>query len=514
MPGDPSIILPASLDTVVENAAVAVHEALSGNVRWFVLENTDKPDAAFEEIPLNSELARELLGKHVGDTVILAKGQMESRTGTVRQILPKYVRRFQDCMGEMQLRFGAASSVESVHLGTTEEEINRGLQKVLDSAKRREASILQARRIYDENPVPLHLFGDRFGKNAYLALAYLAQQEDQAVKCCFGTPEERRQSIFSLQTCSAVVLDVTAIATIRMIGCEDLVFEAKRFHFQISEGTFDELQETLIDDLFSGSTSGTIAHREGVSSFTEETAEQKAARRQEDQKFLDRLKAAVEIVPVMELSALEPAKREPLEEVCGSYGAETMLLASRPDAVLWTDDLIQAELAKTEFGVKRAWTEIIAEQAMLAGQITDAVRQRIVASLIGMNYTSTYLDSAIMLKAVEMSDATPWRFPFKQFVEIFQKPTGNLQALLGIFVDFFIMLYRADYLPESRCRIVTALLDALWRSVPLRLPLLHIRRNSAQFFGLNPVGQNQFDRCFDQWYDTVPDKIVGVAKPN
>src|SRR6202012_3698711 len=123
------------------------------------------------------------------------------------------------------------------------------------------------------------------------------------------------------------------------------------------------------------------------------------------------------------LSALEPAKREPLEEVCGSYGAETMLLASRPDAVLWTDDLIQAELAKTEFGVKRAWTEIIAEQTMLAGQITDAMRQRIVASLVGMNYTSTHLDSAIMLTAVEMSDAIPWRFPFKQFVDIFQKPT-------------------------------------------------------------------------------------------
>jgi tetratricopeptide (TPR) repeat protein len=514
MPGDPSIILAPSLDTVAENAAVAVHEALSGNVRWFVLENTDRPDAAFEEIPLNSELAKELLGKHVGDTVVLAKGYMESRTGTVRQILPKYVRRFQDCMGEMRLRFGAASSVESVHLGTTEEEVNRGLQKVLDSAKRREASILQVRRIYDENPIPLHLFGDRFGKNAYLALAFLAQQEDQAVKCCFGTPEERRQSIFALQTCNAVVLDITAIATIRMIGCEDLVFEAKRFHFQMSEGTFNELQETLIDDLFSGSTSGTIAHREGVSSFTEETAEQKAVRRQEDQNFLDRLKAAVEIVPVMELSALEPAKREPLEEVCGSYGAETMLLASHPDAVLWTDDLIQAELAKTEFGVKRAWTEIIAEQTMLAGQITDAVRQRIVASLIGMNYTSTYLDSAIMLKAVEMSDATPWRFPFRQFLQIFQKPTGNLQTLLGIFVDFVIKLYRADYLPESRCRIVIALLDALWRSVPLRLPLLHIRRNSAQFFGLNPVGQNQFDKCFDQWYATVPDKIVGGSHPS
>jgi hypothetical protein len=250
--------------SVTENSGVAVHEALSGNIRWFVLENTDKPNAAFDELPLNSELAKELLGKHVGDTVVLAKGHMESRTGTVRQILPKYVRRVQDCMGEMQLRFGAASSVESVHLGTTEEEINRGLQKVLDSAKSRAAAIFQARRIYDENPVPLHLFGERFGKNAYLALAYLAQQEDQAIKCCFGTPEERRQSIFALQTCNVVVLDISAVATIRMIGCEDLLFEAKRFRFQMSEGTFNELQETLIDDLFSGSTSGTIGYHDGV----------------------------------------------------------------------------------------------------------------------------------------------------------------------------------------------------------------------------------------------------------
>jgi len=257
----------------------------------------------------------------------------------------------------------------------------------------------------------------------------------------------------------------------------------------------------------------TIAYHDGVSSYTEETVEQKAAQRLKDQQFLDRLKAVVEILPVMELAALEPAKREPLEGVCGSYGAETALLASRPDSVLWTDDLIQAELAKTEFGVKRAWTEIIAEQTMLAGQISDAERQRIVASLVGMNYTATYFDCGIMLKAVEMSDATPWRFPFKQIVTIFQKPTGNLQVLLAIFVDFLIKLYRENYLPESRCKVVTALLDALWRSVPLRLPLLHIRGNSAQFFGLNSVGQSQFDRCFDQWHRTVPDTIIGGAPP-
>ena len=96
---------------------------------------------------------------------------MQNRTGTVRQIMPKYVRRFQDVMAEMQVRFGDRSSVEAVHVESTKEEAAKGLEKVLESVKRREGAIREVRRIYDELPVSFHLFGDRFGKNAYIALA-------------------------------------------------------------------------------------------------------------------------------------------------------------------------------------------------------------------------------------------------------------------------------------------------------------------------------------------------------
>jgi hypothetical protein len=56
---------------------------------------------------------------------------------------------------------------------------------------------------------------------------------------------------------------------------------------------------------------------------------------------------------------------------------------------------------------------------------------------------------------------------------------------------------------------VRVLLDALWSNLPLRLALLRIRTNSVRFFGLNSVGQNQFDECFDQWYTGLTDKLVG-----
>ncbi|HEY6254137.1 MAG TPA: hypothetical protein VI685_29635 [Candidatus Angelobacter sp.] len=510
MPGDPSITIPPAEDVVGVGSAVCVYDDLNGEVRWFVLEQTDKPNASFEEIPVDSALAQELKGKRVGDAVTLAKGQMQSRTGTIRQIMPKYVRRFQDAMGEMQVRFGDRSSVESIRLGSTEEEIAKGLQKVLDAVKRREAAITQVRRIYDELPVSFHLFGDRFGKNAYIALAGLAQEYGQFVKCTLGTPEERRQGTFALQTAVVVVVDISAIATIRLIGIEGILLDAKRFRFQMSEGTFNELQETLVGDLFSGSTSATINHRDGVASITEETAEEKSERRIKDQEFLDRLRAVVEIVPVMALSAVDPAKREPLEEMFGQYGVETMVLAANPESVLWTDDLIQAEVAKNEFGVKRTWTQLIAEQTALAGQITDAEKERAVAALIGMEYSATSFDSAAMLRAVEMSDATPWRTPLKQFVDIFRKPIGNPQSLLAIFIDFVVKLYRESYLPETRCKVVVALLDAIWVNVHLRLALLHLRKVSTQFFGLNSVGQLQFQECFDKWYSGVLDKLVGM----
>ncbi len=133
-----------------------------------------------------------------------------------------------------------------------------------------------------------------------------------------------------------------------------------------------------------------------------------------------------------------------------------------------------------------------------------------VASLIGMEYSVTSFDSATMLRAAEMSAATPWRTPLKQFVDVFRRPTGDLQGLLGIFVDFIVKLYREPQVPEARCTVLTAFLDAIWATLPLRVSLLRFRKASGQFFGLNCVGQQQFDECFDQWYGQLPDKIMGL----
>lgn len=507
-PGDPSISIPQQFDSVGVGTAVAVHDELNDTIRWFVLEETELPNSDFEEISANSPLALELMGKGVGEKVVLVKGALQDRVGTIRQIMSKYVHRCQDSMGEMGVRFGDKSSIHSMRVGTSAEDTTKALQTLLDSVKRRENAIANVRKVYDENTIPLHMLGDQFGENAYVALLSLAFTDGQFIKCSFGTMQEKVDATAALQSASRIVLDLSAIATIRLLDLEHFLMKSGRFQFCMSENTFNELQDTLVGDIFIGASSSTVLHNNGSPSMVRHSVDEKAERKAKDEAFLRRLKESVEIVSVMELASLSEAKREPLVAVVGQYGAETLLLASRPEAVLWTDDLIQTELGKTEFGIKRVWTELLLEQATLAGELEPGDRLRANAAMIGYEYMVVNFDSSVMLKAVNMADGVPWQFPMKQVVDIFRKPSGDLQALMRIFVDFVLRLHREPHLPETRGRIVEALLDGLWMNVALRGAVLQFRQASALLFSINQVGRAAFDKIFDAWLAKQERRIV------
>jgi hypothetical protein len=100
----------------------------------------------------------------------------------------------------------------------------------------------------------------------------------------------------------------------------------------------------------------------------------------------------------------------------GQYGAETMALAAEPDSVLWTDDLIQGQLAKNEFGVKRAWTEVLVELATASGDLSKNERDRVISSRIP-------------------SPASPVQFVTRFSVTRFSQARGNWHAASGRCVD-------------------------------------------------------------------------------
>jgi tetratricopeptide (TPR) repeat protein len=510
VPGAFSPDIPSILNVVVPGSAVCYQEIPAGFPTWAVLEDTDSPSADFEEISLLSPLAAELLGKKVGDVVIVAKGVMQDRTAKVLEILPKYVRRYQDAMGEMQVRFGAASSVESIRIDKPEEgDRDKGLQVILASAERRAAEVANARASYDQLPTPLHLYGAHFGKDAYQALLSLAAEQPQKIKCCLGTSEERNEALQALQTAKSVVVDITALATLRLLGLERALLTAK-FDFVVSERTLVVLQEMVSEARLFNAPGGTIFYKGGKHILYEETASDKEQRFKQDEEFVGLLQKTTERRSAPELAALEPERRTALEKVFGGYGAESMLLSSDPDCVLWTDDLIQAQAAAQEFGSRRVWTQLLLGVLTDAGVLTVADYNDASARLIGMEFTATLFDSASMLAGLRLASWDAEKKPASQFLAIYSDPATDSGALFRIYVEFTIRLYREPLPAELKCSVTQAFLETLARRPEAMTLLKGLRRQSASVFGLNAVGKDQFDQCFDRWMNGRGKPLVFV----
>jgi len=56
------------------------------------------------------------------------------------------------------------------------------------------------------------------------------------VKCSLGSPEEYAQAIQSLQTAKAIVVDITALATLRLLGLTKLL-ATNKYAFIVSQHT-------------------------------------------------------------------------------------------------------------------------------------------------------------------------------------------------------------------------------------------------------------------------------------
>jgi tetratricopeptide (TPR) repeat protein len=508
MPGAFAPEIPALLEIVGPGSAVRYQELPLGSPTWVVLEDTDTPSGDFEEISLSSSLAIKLTGKRVGDTVLITEGAMQDRSVRILEILPKYVRRYQDSMGEMQVRFGAASSVESVRVELTEDvSQQKGLEVILASVEKRAAAAADARQAYNNLPASLHWFGARFGGDAYHALLNLAREEGQSIKCCFGTSEERSQALESLQTARAVIIDITALATLRLLNLET-VLSSTKFHFIISERTWVNLREMLSEARFLPAPSGVLLYKNGKHMMYEETEEDRKQRLRKDEEFVQLLEKATELRSGVGLAALQPEHRESLEKFFGTYGAESMILASDPECVLWTDDLIQAQTSAQEFGSRRVWTQLVLGVLTDAGLLAPEEYSRASANLIGMEFVATLFDSLSMLAAFKLASWSDKSRPAAQIVKVFSDPTTDLQSLFRIYVEFTIRLYREPVDPEIRCSVTRVFLDVFARR-PVGISLLsNLRKLSSTVFGVNGVGKDQFDECFDRWMKGRDSPIV------
>jgi hypothetical protein len=385
--------------------------------------------------------------------------------------------------------------------------VQESINKLLEAFQKRADTEVGMRRMYNTVAIPLHIFGMWHGKNSYVGLISLAAEEGQMVRVNFGTAEERSDALAALQTTASLVVDLSVLATLRLLKLEH-VLKTKRFRFVITDNTLRTLRETLTRPDNENSPAIGIQFVDGKVVGHEETIEAKRERNQSDRDFLALIEEHCETASVEELAFIDAAQRERMERGFGLYGVEAMLLGSKSEMLLWTDDLIQAQMAATEFGTMRVWTQLVITLLAESGLLTPKERDIASAKLVYMSYSYTSYDVASIIEAVELSNGKPWDGPLKSFVQQFGAGDANLSVLFPILVSFIQRLYRESVLAETRCAVITAFLEALWGNTAARRTLLFLRATTPRIFDLNYVGMKQFEECFDSWYGRLSSPLI------
>ena len=366
---------------------------------WFVIENSEPLSNEFEELSANSEIARELLGKRVGDSFLLSKSPVKDRVGRIVQILSKYTRRFQVVGDQMQLKFGAQSIIQTIRLPSPDQVTAADLQPMLDSVKVRSEAASKLRELYRSNVITLHLYSQRLQHSAHGGLLDLAISEDDFIRCAPAQVEALGSALATLGTKSTIVVDLTALATLQLLGISRQVLTGGAFRFVMTPATFTELQEIRAKSRAT-TAHDTLYYEKGQHGIAKITAEDSEKQKAVFEEFFGYIQKHVGVVPVPQVATLTPQRRELLENILGHYGLESAQLALSPGHIWWTDDFAAAEIAKSEFGTERVWTQAILEHLGKLGLLERGVVEESYAKLVGFNYQVTHFNGSVIAAAL------------------------------------------------------------------------------------------------------------------
>ena len=490
-------------DCVETDAAVCYVEQGDSVPHWIIVEATPDPDSQLPEPELSPDdaICKAMMGKKVGDTFILAEG-IQDRIGEIKAIQNKYVRRFQDCMGQWQVRFPGVQFVETIKIPEKPGESGEpelDMSVIQQSVDQRHEDVSSAGRMYKENPVSLHMFGEHFGETAFTALGYLALQTDVPVRCCHGSVEEREQAVKALRSCNTLVLDMSAIASLFLLDRLDIL-ENWSIDLVVSQNTVSELRQMIANEVqFRSKQLGVLRKTETGHAFEERTAEQKKADIEKLRHLVEMVEANCKVKPCEALAAMEPEKRETLVNLLGQYGAEAVLLAAVPGGVLWTDDLAQAELARSEHGVSRVWTQFVIGARAESGVVDLETFFDASAKLLGYGYSFTSSNPQIVRQAGVIAEWKVDSWPLSQALSVFAEESVDLEQILPLAAEFLRLLYQESLLSTTKANITVKILENIAKKKGGIQGIHALREALPSIFGLNVVGLMDATETVDAW---------------
>jgi tetratricopeptide (TPR) repeat protein len=480
-------------------SAFALLEEGADQPRWYVLKDYTTGPSFPEDIAPDHALAKRVIGLACHDRVLISGDELDGRYGAIQEIKSKFIYRAQKILNEWEIH-SPDSYIQTIRLGKPE-----GEKELLDYTPlirrtyERERRIDEKLQLYRDLPATVHMVAASLGKSDYETLCYLARTPDIGVRCCDGRVETFQSAIDAFRSASAIVMDITAIATLDLVNNLESLLHSPH-EIVVTTRTLQEVRHLRDERREQREHSGYVSTSStGIGiQLTELDPHQIENAWQRAQSILDSIVQRATCVDVPELIDLTIEDRDQAIETLGLPGAESALLASRPNHVLYTDDSAAAAWSGKLFGAVRVWTQPVLAGLAMDGHLSWTAFHRVTAKFVAFDYTGIQIDADTFFAAAEIAEWAPSGWPLRQCLTTLRNLQDARAAVL-VAGRLIAMIFRKQLRRSSDGAVVMGVLDALADGTPGIPGVMILERQLGRLFGLDVLSRQEAHQVFSDW---------------
>ena len=473
-------------EIVGPGCAVLLHDE-STEQWWQVLENGEKPQGRYEIAP-SQDLARRLLGRGVGETIVLREG-LEELSYEIAAIQSKYVRAYQETLEEFSTRFPGNMGLSRIKIE------NDDITKILYTVDQRYQLAREVERMYRQRQIPLASFASMLGRSVLEAWHACTAGDFNGIRFGIGTEEEANMASELLREADGIVLDLPALLTMHELGLTPHL-QSRFRHVVVPQHVVDEIQEVYAKTAM-GPISGNMGKGSDGRYILTEMSEDDWAQWQESVRSI--LDFAETFERVASYGILDADNIDQLADAMTWAGVAAVYSGDKksPDQpVLVSDDLGLAAVARS-IGRNAVNTQAILQELRRSQVITDEQYSAWVERMVLLNYHFVRLEHEDIVRRLEANsyittDGT------RAMLTTLEGPECSEDSAVSVAAEvIFALVGRAS--ARQTELILSALLATLSQGRVKIHVLQSVKREIARKFNLHPFMRDQLVRTVDTY---------------
>ena len=441
----------------------------AGETNWHIIEKRDDANPMRNELDVNDDLAQQLLGKTVNDEIVLRETPFGTDIGKITDIQSKYTYAYQEICREFPDKFPKDQGLWATKLDDSEDaDDSAKFQPLFDLIDKQHDATLQIEEAYKENLPPIGVFMNLTGHNILDTWGLLISNPNLGIRCCIGSPEERIQACDLLENSQPkLVVDIISLITLHCLEATDPILKAFG-KLRIAQSTIDTLLQIIYEReaMWSEQESMTVG-KEGDRYVRYMINPEDTRRSIEDLKGIVKwIRENCEVLPCTPALQMNLLRKRELDDLFQPSFIDTLLIASQPGYLLFSDDEQLRRYAKTgfnsdtgiDFDIDGVWTQVVLEHCVNRNLLDRTEYNKMTIKLVCSNYYYTEFNADVLMEAARQSDWKPSE-PYNRLVQALGGQRVNLAFALNVTTEFLFQLWTQSIVHSGSIDLTHALLD-------------------------------------------------------